>query len=395
MSFINFVHSFEHPFTFMSKPVYINRISKFLPGAPIGNDEMEEYLGYVGGQKSKAKSLILRHNKIASRYYSRDKKGNTTYTNAEMTAEAIKNLCVNGFSISDIQLLTSGTTSPDQLLPGHALMVQGLLMEKAFEAISFSGSCCASMNALKYAWMSIMTGNSTNAVTTGSEKLSSWMIAQNFNEEINKLKELEENPVLSFEKDFLRWMLSDGASAVLLSDKPNTGGISLRIDGIDIISYANEVETCMYAGAEKDEQGNLQGWSEFSPKDRLEKSLFSIRQDTRLLEKNITRLGAQSYLELLRKHNLDPQRVDWLLPHISSEYFRSKVDLEMKLNGVQLPPEKWFVNLSSVGNVGAASIFLALEELMNSGKLKKDQKIVLAVPESARFSYAHVLLTVC
>ena len=379
----------------MSKPVYINRISKFLPGAPIGNDEMEEYLGYVGGQKSKAKSLILRHNKIASRYYSRDKKGNTTYTNAEMTAEAIKNLCVNGFSISDIQLLTSGTTSPDQLLPGHALMVQGLLMEKAFEAISFSGSCCASMNALKYAWMSIMTGNSTNAVTTGSEKLSSWMIAQNFNEEINKLKELEENPVLSFEKDFLRWMLSDGASAVLLSDKPNTGGISLRIDGIDIISYANEVETCMYAGAEKDEQGNLQGWSEFSPKDRLEKSLFSIRQDTRLLEKNITRLGAQSYLELLRKHNLDPQRVDWLLPHISSEYFRSKVDLEMKLNGVQLPPEKWFVNLSSVGNVGAASIFLALEELMNSGKLKKDQKIVLAVPESARFSYAHVLLTVC
>ena len=67
----------------------------------------------------------------------------------------------------------------------------------------------------------------------------------------------------------------------------------------------------------------------------------------------------------------------------------------MKKYGVELPQDKWFINLGKVGNIGSASIFIALEELIESGKLKKGQKIFLTVPESARFSFANALLTVC
>jgi len=378
----------------MNRTVYINRIAKYLPGNPVNNDEMEEYLGYVDGKRSRAKAIILRNNKITNRYYSRDKKGNSTHTNAELTVEAIKKLCINGFKPEDIELLTSGTTSPDQLLPAHGIMVHGLLKSKPIETITFSGSCCSAMNALKYAHMSILTGNTNNAVTTGSEKLSTWMSAQSFEEEAQKLKELEANAVLGFEKEFLRWMLSDGAAAVLLSDKPNKDDISLKIEWIEICSFANEVEACMYMAAEKDAEGNLHGWSEYKPKEWLEKSIFSMKQDARLLDKHIAQLGTKKYVELFKKHNVDPKSIDWFLPHISSEYFRSKVDEEMKKYGVELPQEKWFVNLANVGNIGAASIFIALEELLNSGKLKKGQKIALTVPESARFSYANAILTV-
>ena len=56
--------------------------------------------------------------------------------------------------------------------------------------------------------------------------------------------------------------------------------------------------------------------------------------------------------------------------------------------------EKWFTNLSEVGNVGAGSIYLMLEELMRTNRLKQGEKIVLAVPESARFSYVFAILTV-
>ena len=150
----------------------------------------------------------------------------------------------------------------------------------------------------------------------------------------------------------------------------------------------------MYMGSEKDEAGNLHGWSEYKPKEWIEKSIFSLKQDTRLLDKNIARLGTMKYVELFKKHHVDPQSIDWFLPHISSDYFRSKVDDEMKSYGVELPPEKWFINLYNNGNIGAASIFIAIEELMNSGKLVKGQKIALTVPESARFSYANALLTV-
>ena len=381
---------------FMDTNVYINKIAKFLPGPPVENDEMEEYLGYVGGKKSRSKSIVLRNNKITTRYYSRDKQGNSTHTNAELTTEAIKALCTDKVKIEDIELLTCGTTSPDQLLPAHGVMVHGLLKSKPMEAITFSGSCCSGMNALKYAYMSILTGNSSNAITTGSEKLSTWMSAQNFEEEANKLKGLDNDPMLAFEKDFLRWMLSDGAAAVLLSNKPNpdVDGLSLKIEWIEIYSFANEVETCMYIGSEKDADGNMHGWSEYKPKEWLEKSIFAMKQDTRLLDKYIAQLGTQKYIELLKKHHIDPKSIDWFLPHISSDFFRSKVDDEMKKYGVDLPPEKWFINLSKVGNIGAASIFIALEELLYSNKLKKGQKIFLSVPESARFSYANALLTV-
>ena len=40
-----------------------------------------------------------------------------------------------------------------------------------------------------------------------------------------QLKEVEENPIIAFEKEFLRWMLSDGAAATLLSNKPNPDGL--------------------------------------------------------------------------------------------------------------------------------------------------------------------------
>ena len=61
---------------------------------------------------------------------------------------------------------------------------------------------------------------------------------------------------------------------------------------------------------------------------------------------------------------------------------------------IPIPDEKWFLNLDRVGNVGAASIYLMVDELMRSKKLKQGQKILLVVPESSRFSYVNVLLTV-
>ena len=93
----------------MNKSVYINRISKFLPGEPVSNDEMEQYLGFVGGDlKSKSKAIILRNNKITNRYYAIDKSGNSTYTNAQLAAEAVKGLENSDFKIEDIKLQIIG-----------------------------------------------------------------------------------------------------------------------------------------------------------------------------------------------------------------------------------------------------------------------------------------------
>jgi 3-oxoacyl-[acyl-carrier-protein] synthase-3 len=97
----------------------------------------------------------------------------------------------------------------------------------------------------------------------------------------------------------------------------------------------------------------------------------------------------------IEKHDIKPEDITYYLPHISSYYFKEKLYEEMINQGVEIPWENWFMNLSKVGNVGAASIYIMLEELATSGNLKKGDKILLSVPESARFAYAYALLTVC
>lgn len=374
--------------------VYITRLSKFLPNEPVGNDEMESILGLVDGKPSRARLRVLGNNKIKTRYYSLDKNGKSTHSNAEMTAEAVKGLFDDKFPINKMQVLACGTTSPDQLLPNHAAMVHGLLKCQPVELIAATGACAAGMQAFKYAWMSIKCGNSANAVSTGSEKFSSWMLSEKFEPETDRVKLIENNPIIAFEKDFLRWMLSDGASAALFENKPNENGLSLRVDWVEIASYANELETCMYAGAVKNEDGTTKGWIDMTPEEWAQDSVFSFKQDTRLLGKNIVPSGAQMWKELVEKYNLDLEKLDFFLPHLSSEFFRFKIDEEITRLGVPIPQEKWFTNLVKVGNVGTASPYLMLEELMNTGMLKKGQTIVMMVPESARFSYAYAHLTV-
>src|SRR5690606_16213224 len=125
------------------------------------------------------------------------------------------------------------------------------------------------------------------------------------------------------------------------------------------------------------------------------KSLFAMKQDVKLLGENILVKGVDSLKMAMDKHGVKPEDVDYYLPHISSYYFKDKLYEEMVKQGVEFPWDNWFMKLMKVGNVGAASIYIMLEELKNSGNHNKGDKLLLSVPESARFAYAYALLTVC
>lgn len=375
--------------------VYINAISKFLPNEPVPNDRIEQVLGVVNNTPSRAKSIVLRNNKITTRYYAIGPDGQPTHNNAELTHEAINQLMAqSGAEKTEIDILSCGTSTPDQLLPSHASMVHGLWQNKPMELNSASGICTSGMSALKYAFMAIASGSAKQAVSTGSERVSSWLRADKFNNESARLTALEQNPIIAFEKDFLRWMLSDGAAAMLLSNLPNPQGTSLTIRWIDGVSYANELEPCMYAGATKAPNGRLSSWSDASPEAWLDQSMFAIKQDIKLLEEHIIPKGVQSLQTILSRHELGATDLDYFLPHISSYFFRDRLAAAFINAGIDIPDEKWFINLSKIGNVGSASSYIQLEELFNSQKLKSGEKILLSVPESGRFSYVYALLEV-
>ena len=376
--------------------VYITNTSLFLPNEPVPNDDMELYLGYINGKPSKSKKIVLRNNGIKTRYYALAKGGGITHTNAQMTAEAVRNLFKDDpEQLKKLELLSCGTSSPDQMMPSHGVMVHGWLPEaEAIEVVSPSGVCCAGMHAFKYAYLAVKAGSAKKAVATGSERFSASLRANVFDEEAHKLEELNKNPYISFDKEFLRWMLSDGASAFLLTDQPNKDGLSLRVDWIEGVSYANEMETCMYMACEKQPDGTVKSYLEFTPEEIIEKSILSIKQDIGLLSNNIVPLGGKRIKEIFDREGLTADDVDYFLPHMSSEFFRSKIFEVMGVLGSYVPYEKWFVNLTSMGNVGAASAYLMVHELFNSGRLKKGERLLLLVPESSRFSYMYAMLTV-
>ncbi|MFB9107078.1 beta-ketoacyl-ACP synthase III [Flavobacterium gyeonganense] len=374
--------------------VYITKAAKYLPNEAVSNDEMEKYLGLINDTASKARRIILRNNKIQSRYYAIDKNGKSTHTNAELAKNAIELLFDENFTNQDLEVLSCGTSSPDIIAPSHAAMVHGLLKNKSVELNSSMGICCSGMNALKYGFLSIKAGNSKNAICTGSEKVSTWLSAQKYNNEIINLKNLEEQPIIAFKKDFLRWMLSDGAGAFLLQNKPG-GEISLKIEWMEAYSYAFELEACMYAGGDKLENGDIKPWSDFTPEQWLNESVFAVKQDVKLLDEFILPKGVESMSDAMAKHNITAEDVDYFLPHVSSYFFVEGLKKGLDEKGIVLTEEKWFMNLLRVGNVGSASIYIAVEELMNSGKLKKGDRILLSVPESGRFSFAYAYLTVC
>jgi 3-oxoacyl-[acyl-carrier-protein] synthase-3 len=374
----------------MANDVFLTRTASFLPLDPVGNDDMESVLGLVGGRPSRARRMVLRNNGIQHRHYAIDPAtGEFVMSNAQLAAEAVRGLG----DVGTVDCLAAGTSRPDQLMPGHGVMVHGELGWPRLEVASLSGVCVAGAAAFKYAWMAVRSGEAQRAVATGSELASAAMRAANFEAEAEyKVEELSERPEIAFEKDFLRWMLSDGAGAVLLESQAR-GPLSLRVNWVEMTSAANEMPACMYSGAEKNADGSLTGWQMFPPAELARRSVLAVKQDVKLLNEHVIRLTLTEPLRALAgKHGLAAQRIDWFLPHYSSNYFAEPVAAGLAAAGLDIPRERWFTNLTEKGNTGSASPFIMLDELFRSGRIEKGHKLLMYIPESGRFSSAFIFM---
>ena len=194
--------------------VYIINTSSFLPNTAITNDVIEEYMGFINGTVSRTKNLILRNNKIKERYYAIDKDGNSTHSNAEMVSLAIRKLLEN--NIDPIELLACGTSSPDQLMPSHGVMVHGELPELgSIEVVSPSGVCCSGMHALKYSFLSIKTGDKKNTLQLSLDIFNftnlinkDWGVRKFIRGNVSPLQTVstsDNNPVFSFVESLLEY----------------------------------------------------------------------------------------------------------------------------------------------------------------------------------------------
>jgi 3-oxoacyl-[acyl-carrier-protein] synthase III len=376
---------------------FITALGKFLPGNPIDNDSMEEFLGVIGGKPSRARQRVLRQNGIQTRHYAIDANQQTLFSNAAMAAHAVRNALERAnLSLNEMEFMAAATSQGDFPLPGFASMVHGELKSSPCEIATVHGVCASGIMALKLAMLQVLHEEKHRAVACASEFASRLFKSTRF-----EAQEAVRKDGLSFDTEFLRWMLSDGAGAAVLANSPDTPGLCFRIEWIELLSFAGQFEPCMYVGPAKNgsatngHNGNgLKSWLDYPSFDSAaDAGAINLRQDIRMLD-DVVRHGVEGLLRTAKKNNLNPGDVNWLAVHYSSNVFRDKSHEMAARLGFAVPLDRWFTNLSSTGNVGSASTFLLLEELLYSGRLKAGDNVLCVIPESGRFLFGYMLLKV-
>jgi 3-oxoacyl-[acyl-carrier-protein] synthase-3 len=212
---------------------YITALGRFLPGEPVPNDEIEQYIGVVGRATSNLREQTLASAGIKVRYYAIDKRQQTVYTNCQMAAEAVRAAVARSeIGLDDLELIAAGSTIPDLIAPGMASMIHGELGNGPCEIVSTHGVCNSGMMALKNAYLQVNVGEKRNTVAVACENPT-----RSFKSgRLAGVRPVDDDGSLALEMAFLRYMLSDGAGAAVVQDRPAVNGISLRIDWLTLTS---------------------------------------------------------------------------------------------------------------------------------------------------------------
>src|SRR5215468_9161869 len=250
---------------------YITGVGAYLPGDPIDNEQLAAWFGDGTARGTALRQRALAANGIKTRHYAVNGTGMTCMLNEELAAHAAERaLADRGLAVSAVRMLATGTTHGDVLVPGFASMVHGRLGAAPMEILSASGVCASSMAAFIAADRAVRCGDHSRAVVVGSELVS------------RALRQSRYAGRTGFDAEFLRWTLSDGAGAAVLSDTPRAEGLSLRVDWTHLVSHAGSQPVCMSAGATSVAAGNT--WlDQPSATAADEQGMFWLRQDVKAL----------------------------------------------------------------------------------------------------------------
>lgn len=365
--------------------VYLQSAGMFLPGAPVDNAGMDAYVAPLNRISERIKRRILAENGIQNRYYAIDGEGQTVFSNTQMAQNAIEHtLTLAGKSLADVGYLSSGSSGGDALMPGFASMIQGEMAAPPMETLSVHGVCAASVGAMQAAAMAVESGAHDLALSVASEMPSRLFKRSRF---------AAQGYDTDFDAHFLRWMLSDGAGAVLLGGPkalPQINGLRLKLKWTHQRSFAGDYPVCMQLGLTADRKKShldFPAWGDAEAAGAL-----SLRQDIRLLP-HLFDVCIHEYADLAHKGWVSERGIDHFLCHYSSERFIPVVDDLLNKAQLAIPRDRWWSNLAWRGNTGAASIFIMLSEFLQKEgqRLKAGDTVLCFIPESGRFTAGYML----
>ena len=310
-----------------SNPIFsrITGTGSYLPPERLTNADLAARLAASGVETSD--EWIVERTGIHARHFAA-----ADVLCSDLGVEAAKNaLQAAGLQAGDIDLIIVATSTPDMVFPSAACILQNKLGIAGCPAFDIQAVCSGFVYALTVADAMIKTGTASKALVIGAEVFSR---------------------ILDFSDRTTCVLFGDGAGAVVLeaSDTPGILASDLHADGkhVGILCVP----------------GNVSGGKVIG--DAL------LKMDGQAVFKLAVGVLESAARATLAKANMTDADIDWLIPHQANIRIMQSTAKKLKL-----PLEKLIVTVDQHGNTSAASIPLALDVSVRSGKIKKGDTLML------------------
>jgi len=323
---------FKNPraqFNFQGRTCSITGVGSYLPAKILTNAHLEKMVD------TSDEWITTRTGIKSRRQAARDE-----FTSDLAAHAARRAMKMAGVTADQIDLIIVATITPDMPFPATACLVQQKIGARRAAAFDVEAACSGFIYALEIGQQFIMSRTYDTVLVVGAEKLSSitdWT---------------DRNTCVLF---------GDGAGAAILQSRPGSHGLLTAVMGAD---------------GTKNNLIHMPGGGSRCPAsvDSVAAKLHYLRMDGRETFKNAVQAMCHAAQEALRRCELDISKIKCVIPHQAN---RRIIDAVGKRLGAT--PEQLFINVDRYGNTSAASVAIALDEAVVSGKIQRGDLILMMV----------------
>jgi 3-oxoacyl-[acyl-carrier-protein] synthase-3 len=260
------------------------------------------------------------------------------YTSQFGTAAARQAIERAGLKPEDIDIIVCATTTPDQIMPSTGALIQAQLGAVNAAGMDVFAACSGFIYGLTMVESMIRTGQIKYALVIGAEVLTKYV---------------------DYTDRGTCVIFGDGAGAAVLGPVPEGKGIlatKIKSDG--------RYEEQLYAPGGGTKLG--------STHDTIDQGLHFFKMKGNELFKVAVRSMADISAEMLEKAGYSVEDVDIVIPHQANQRITDAV-----ASRLGVPEEKVYSNIAEHGNTSSASIPIAMDECIESGKIKEGSLVLL------------------
>ena len=306
----------------------ITATAKYLPQKILSNQELEKMV-------DTSNEWILSRTGIENRHIVSD--GEATSDMCSQIANQL--LEKSGKSAEDIDLILVATSTPDFLVVSTAALVQDKIGAKNAWGYDIVAACTGFVYAMETGAKFIESGSYNNVIVIGADTMSS---------------------IIDYTDRNTCVIFGDGGGGVLLEPTQEETGI---IDSILHIDGSGHKYLTVPAG----------GSANPASKETLDNKMHYVYQDGKTVYKFAVKNMANVSKKILDNNNLKGSDVKLFIPHQAN---RRIIDAAAKRSG--LKDNQVLVNINKYGNTTAGTIPIALDEAVETGRLNKNDLLLLA-----------------